>query len=187
MSLGLFYDTETTGLPLFKEPSEDQRQPHIVQIAAALVDLDDKSIKQSIDLIVKPQGWDIPEDMAAIHGISTEYAQQVGMNENMVMDMFFALWRSASVRIGFNESFDARIVRIAQHRVGYTDDFLEIWKIGNSECVMKMAKPIVCLNKFPKLVEAYRHFFGKDFDGQHSAMGDVKATMDIYFAIKEAA
>lgn len=31
-------DCETTGLPLFKEPSEDPRQPHIVELAAMLID-----------------------------------------------------------------------------------------------------------------------------------------------------
>lgn len=40
MNPALFFDTETTGLPLFKEPSEDPRQPHIVQLGACLVDLD---------------------------------------------------------------------------------------------------------------------------------------------------
>lgn len=33
----LFYDTETSGMPLFDQPSSDPRQPHIVQLAAALV------------------------------------------------------------------------------------------------------------------------------------------------------
>lgn len=34
----IVYDTETTGLPLFSQPSEDPRQPHIVQLAAIVVD-----------------------------------------------------------------------------------------------------------------------------------------------------
>ena len=38
MKLAIFYDTETTGIPLFSEPSEHPGQPHIVQLAACLVD-----------------------------------------------------------------------------------------------------------------------------------------------------
>ena len=34
----LFYDTETSGMPLFDQPSSDPRQPHLMQIAAALVE-----------------------------------------------------------------------------------------------------------------------------------------------------
>ena len=53
MNLALAYDTETTGLPLFKEPSEDPRQPHIVQLGALLVDLDTRKTIASMDVIVR--------------------------------------------------------------------------------------------------------------------------------------
>jgi len=33
------------------------------------------------------------------------------------------------------------------------------------------------------LSEAYRHAFGKDFDGAHDAMSDIRATKDVYFWI----
>ena len=74
MTLAIFYDTETSGLPLFKEPSEDPRQPHIVQLAACLVDLDTGQTVSSMDVIVRPNGWTIPDNVAAIHGITTERA-----------------------------------------------------------------------------------------------------------------
>ena len=34
----LFYDTETTGLPLWSQPSEHPDQPRVVQLAALLCD-----------------------------------------------------------------------------------------------------------------------------------------------------
>ena len=71
MALLFFYDTETTGIPNFKEPSEHPDQPHIVQIAAALVDDETRKTVSSINLIIKPDGWAIPEELTEIHGIST--------------------------------------------------------------------------------------------------------------------
>lgn len=51
MNLALFYDTETQGLPLFKEPSEHPSQPHIVQLAACLLDLDTRKTIAGMDVI----------------------------------------------------------------------------------------------------------------------------------------
>jgi DNA polymerase-3 subunit epsilon len=115
MKLALFYDTETTGLPLFKEPSEHPDQPHIVQLAACLVDLDTSNTIASMDVIIKPDGWVIPDEVSAIHGITTAHALDVGIPEELAVDMLMALWNERT-RIGHNESFDARIVRIAQSR-----------------------------------------------------------------------
>lgn len=69
-----FFDTETTGLPLFKEPSEHPGQPHIVQLGACLVDLDSREVLSTLDVMIKPDGWLIPDKVDAIHGITTEKA-----------------------------------------------------------------------------------------------------------------
>ncbi|MCK4621311.1 MAG: hypothetical protein KAT62_03750 [Desulfuromonadales bacterium] len=46
----IFYDTETTGLPDWKNPSGGETQPHIVQIGAILADEDTKRVLGSVDL-----------------------------------------------------------------------------------------------------------------------------------------
>jgi DNA polymerase-3 subunit epsilon len=40
MTYKLAFDTETTGIPDWKMPSESEYQPHLVQLAAILVDAD---------------------------------------------------------------------------------------------------------------------------------------------------
>ena len=65
----IVYDTETTGLPLWKLPSGSEGQPHMVEIGAALVDSDFNIVEQ-YEAIIKPEGWEISEAMTAIHGRS---------------------------------------------------------------------------------------------------------------------
>ena len=77
----LFFDTETTGLPLWKEPSEDPRQPHLVELAALLVNPDTREMIAFMDVIIKPNGWTIPVDVSEIHGITTERALAEGIPE----------------------------------------------------------------------------------------------------------
>lgn len=78
-----FYDTETTGLPDFKAPSEAPQQPHIIQLAAILVNPETRKTISSMDVIIRPNGWTIPDDIAKIHGITTEHAMDVGIPESL--------------------------------------------------------------------------------------------------------
>lgn len=192
MRHALIYDTETTGLPVWKKHSGDPEQPHIVQLGALLVDLDTRKTAASIDLTVCPDGWTIPDEVTAIHGITTAQAEACGVPEPLALDCFMALWRQASVRIGHNQSFDARIIRIAQHRAGYDTDVLDEWKQAPAECTGLLAKPIIQMPpkgrygyKMPKLTEAYEHFMGApSYRQSHTAMADALDCMDVYFAIK---
>lgn len=173
---------------LFKEPSEHPDQPHIVQLAACLVDLDTRKTISSMDVIVKPDGWIIPDEVAAIHGITTEHAMDVGISEPVAVEMLMQLWGQRT-RVGHNESFDARIVRIAQMRHNFSQELQEVWKAGQAECTCWMSRPHTKLekNKLPKLGEAYQHFMGKPMEGAHSAGGDVDGCIAVYFAIKDLA
>lgn len=197
MNLALFYDTETTGLPDFKAPSESAHQPHIVQLAALLIDLDSRETIQSMDVIIRPEGWEIPDEVSRVHGITTEHAAEVGIPESMAVSMFMELWCGRN-RVGHNQQFDARILRIAlmRHVSMATAD---IWKSGKAECTAVMSTPIcqipptakmvkAGINRFktPNLGEAYRHFTGEELENAHSAMADVLACRDVYFAIKGA-
>lgn len=185
----LFYDTETTGLPLFSEPSEDPRQPHIVQLAALLVDADSRKVLSTVDLIISPDNWVIPEEVTQIHGITNEVAQLAGISEELVTSIIFEMSLRADLRVGHNEKFDARIIRIASKR--HTDG---VWVEKATDCTMTLAKPIMKLPptakmrggfKNPTLSEAYKHFTGKELEGAHSAMADARACMDVYFAIQD--
>lgn len=192
----VFYDTETTGLVRFKDPSEHPDQPHIVQLGACLVDVDTQKVLSTIDVMVKPDGWLIPDDVAAIHGITTEMAGDLGVPESLAVEMLLDMVGSRT-RIAHNESFDARIVRIACMR-HFEGSQADEWKAGRAECTQQMATPILKLpptdrmkaagfNKFKtaNLREAVLHFTGKPLENAHSALADVHGCMAVWFAIQD--
>lgn len=186
MTLAIFYDTETTGLPAWKLPSGDPCQPHIVQIAALLVDLDTRQIVEELDVLVKPNGWTIPDDVVAIHGITTAHALEHGIAELEALDRFMALHELADERIAHVESFDMRIVRIALKR--YRNDAIaDTWKAQPAQCTAKLAKAALSMNKLPKLTEAHLQLAGTSMAGAHSAMADTRGCMTVFFACKDAA
>lgn len=179
------YDTETTGLPVWKEPSDSDSQPHLVQLGAVLMDADTKKVIASMDVIIKPDGWVIPDDVAVIHGITTEKALAVGIPEKLALEMFLAM-RGEAERVSYNKTFDQRIIRIAAKR--YLDEpAQEKWAIKEDHhCSMRMAKADIG-GKQPKLIEAYKHYTGKELVDAHSAMADTLACMDVYFSITNKA
>jgi len=186
----LFFDTETTGYPLWTKPSDHPGQPHICQLAATLTDESGKRLA-IMNQIIRPDGWTIPDDAAEIHGITTERARQAGIDANEALVMFMELWERSSQRVGFNEAFDARMVRIALKRHIKSSERDDAWKAGKSYCAMKGAAPICKIpnakgtgTKNPTLTQAYFHFTGKEHVDAHDAMADVLATEAVYFGIR---
>lgn len=189
MSLIICFDTETTGLPDWKSPSEADHQPHLVQLAAHLVDSESWKVIQSMDLIIRPDGWEIPEDVSAIHGITTEYAKDVGVPEQLALEMFLELW-NGRIQVAHNTTFDRRIIRIATKRY-CGEDVIDRWHQCEYECTGLLSKPIMQMLpkgrygfKMPKLEEAYKFFTGKELQDAHTAIADVNACLEVYKSIK---
>lgn len=190
----LAFDTETTGLPLFSDPSDDPRQPHLVQLAALLIQ-PNGDVVDSISTIVKPGlGARMEPEAFKAHGISLERARAEGAEAKDVADKFFALVEQADMLIGHNVSFDVRIMRIhaARWLGAKWDNPLPAF------CTMKRSSQIVNLPptenmrragrfypKPPKLEECIQHFFGEKLDGAHDALVDVRASIRVFLHLTQ--
>lgn len=191
----LAYDTETCGLPDFKARSNDPKQPHIVQLALVTYS-DDGTEANSMSLIVRPDGWVVPPEMTAIHGISHERAMDEGVPEATAVTAFIMTQAVVGLRVAHNASFDDRILRIAMTRAGIERDFIEAIEARQSYCTCTQAKPILKLPptdrqlaagftgfKSPKLEECVRHFFQEELPGAHDALIDARACGRVFFAL----
>jgi DNA polymerase-3 subunit epsilon len=206
----LAFDTETTGMPDWSQPSESPQQPHLVEIAALLYDGDAEV--DSFHTLIKPNGWAWDDDNEAfkVHGITAERCMDEGMPETSAVALFLALHARADMRVAHNESFDARILRIALKRYGNgasgwdmltqdeRDAIADAFKIAPKYCTCNAAKPIMKLPptekmaanprfrnsyKPPNLQEAHKHFLGVEFEGAHGALADAEACARVYFAM----
>lgn len=197
--IAFLYDTETTGLPDFHSPSEGAQQPHIAQFAGALVDLETRAVLERFEAYGRPDGWTIPDDVAAIHGITTAHALEHGIPEAEIVARAVAMNERCTVRVAHMVTFDDRIMRIAIKRFGDpTGPDLAADNFRDSRAVYCTCKATTNLCrlpfangrkgrggafKYPKLAEAYRHFFGSEMTGAHTADGDLNALIAVFFAI----
>ena len=183
----LFFDTETTGIPLnYKAPSSDtQNWPRLVQLAWILTDKEGNRIHTG-NLIVKPNGFVIPVDATKVHGITTQKAKEEGIPLSEVIEQFKADLDMATFIVGHNIEFDKKIVGAEMIRLGMKD---EIEK-RKSYCTMQSSIDFCKIPskygyKYPKLQELYRKLFGENFGDAHNAMSDIEATEKCFWELKK--
>lgn len=186
----LGFDTETSGLPNFHEPSDDPGQPHLLQLAAILYDMEGREVHR-VSTIVKPgANCEIHPKALEAHGITLERAHAEGADPVQTGRDFEEMARQASLIVGHNVSFDVRIFRIhAARHLGFKWEkpcptFCTMWssnKFTKIPATPAMRAAGRFHHKTPSLMEAHQHFFNEGFEGAHDALADVTASMRLFW------
>lgn len=190
------FDVETGGFVNERLPYDHPAQPPLVQLGAILVDADNGAEWATLELIVKPDGYEIPTAASSVHGVTTEIAAKVGVPLSLAVAAYCNLRAKADLVVAYNKNFDVAIMEIAIARNGKrpTHPGPEV------ECAMELVTPLAKMPptakmiaggyggdgryKPPKLTEAHQFLFGEGFDGAHSALADARATMRVWFECK---
>jgi DNA polymerase-3 subunit epsilon len=182
----LVFDTETTGLVDFKNPDDVDKQPHLVQLAAQLVD--PETVWSKVELIVRPP-VKIPKAASDVHGIDERVATKYGVPTRVAVAMFNNLLRVADRIAGHNIDFDLAVM-FAEYKRNNAP--LDLFTTDNKSpdyrpriCTMRTAEGVLKLPgkfpdsyKWPTLSEAFAYFTGETFDA-HDAGEDVDATITV--------
>lgn len=183
----LFFDTETTGLPLnWKAPTSDtDNWPRLVQIAWLKYDKNNNIIDRQSH-VIKPDGFDIPQSSTDIHGITQERAEKEGISLDDALKMFSDAVKNSETIIAHNISFDEKIIGAEFFRINGLDPLEEKYKLCTKEVSTDFCKiPGRRGYKWPTLSELYFRLFREPFIDAHDALKDVTACAKCFFKLKK--
>jgi DNA polymerase III epsilon subunit-like protein len=186
----LFFDTETTGLPIDQKVEALQVKgnwPDLVSISWSLYD--GFNCVKRVSRVIRPQGWEIPEDSVRFHGITTEMAMATGFPLAEVLDEMREDIKRSNRIIAHNMAFDKNVLFNAfAWRLG--KDARKFWPVsadskGSDFCSLQTGKDELKLPgkyptskdpyKMPGLDELYRATFQEEPpSGAHNAERDVR-------------
>lgn len=179
----LFFDTETTGTFVKRASLMDERNPRLVSLGALGLSEDGNTECCSFYSVVRPDGFTIPEGASRVHGITTEFALQNGLEVGSVLKNFLRLFLAAKYVVAFNKVFDNQVIQRELNL--QTDTSLSsLFNLDRTRCAMMAASGAMKRPNlhgypgfaWPKLAEAYFWMFGQEPEKMHHAMNDVRAT-----------
>ena len=166
----LILDTETTGFSPVNE--------YIVQLAYLIYDTNTNNIEQTNFYIEPP----IQILNSHIHHITNEFVKN-SYTFSDIAQIFLDDLEAIDLLVGHNIKFDLDFLKEELRRAKITtsrlDDIQTYDTMKNSVNVCRIKNQYGSF-KYPKLNELYQHFFKKDFNNQHNAIGDITATLACY-------
>ena len=187
--MDIVFDVETTGIPTKRNASFRELSVYdnarIVSIAWIVLDGNSRIDQQYH--IIKPNKFIIPEGAIKVHGITNEFAHQVGISiEKCIRYIREVFAKYNIVRfVAHNVSFDFNVILSELHRYGNAHDMISRFFRTERYCTMKAGREYMQIKKFPRLSDLYVNLTQKTFEGAHNAAADAEACCVVFKIMRQ--
>ena len=171
-----FFDTETTGIPQkcgFKYPdpkdTEFYDSSRIVSISW-IVTQQHQVVTQAY-FVIKPDGFLIPQESTNIHGITTEHANEKGVEISVVFSHLKDILPMCSTMVAHNVLFDINVLKSELFRYNEAS-LLSTIDSMKAVCTMKKGKHVLNMKSYPKLSVLYKALYDEEMQNAHDAQYD---------------
>jgi len=186
----IFFDTETTGLPLHKNSSiyNTKEWPYIIQLSYIVYDEDTNKVIANVnDYILIDDSIEITKESFKTHNISRYFLKENGILMKDAINKFKKHMIDSRIIIGHNVSFDKRMLIVECIRNNIHLNLKETF------CTMKNSSEICKIEainengekyyKYPKLQELHNYLFNTNVKNLHNASIDILVCMRCYYKI----
>jgi len=183
----LFINTETSGLPRnWKAPMHElSAWPRLVQIAWQYYDENGEQL-DSKNYLIKPDRFTIPRGISRMHGITTEMAQENGVDLPDVLQELNDVVEKTYYVVAFNMTLVDNVVGAEFIRKKIHNKILSREKIYLMEKTIKFCEIIGPYGyRRPKLYELYYKVFDNKLSEIHNIDTDLDATVQCFFELKK--
>jgi len=185
----LFFDTETTGLPIMEKYNffdynnlDKYASARLVSLSYCITDENNNEIK-TIDKIIKPTDFVIPEASILIHNITNDKAQQLGIEIKKVLEEFLIDLLTVDLIVAHNISFDKNIILSENVRNKFSFDLQT--ELVNKPCVCTAQMSKAKFGKYYKLKDLHDLLCKKENnEDYHNSLYDTKICKKCYFIMK---
>lgn len=185
----LFFDTETSGLPLSYKKAywkDLNNFPRIVSLSWFLTD-DKGKILSDGDFIIKPNGFEIDKQSIKTHGITQEIANEKGKELKSVLVDFLMDYEQSdnTVLVAHNIFFDFNVLYSELVRTFPNTVFNKLVPMIDT---MKPLSQFVGIKnyygyKWPTLQQLHYKLFDEYFTDAHNSKADTEAVVRCFFEL----
>lgn len=188
----LFFDLETTGLPLQKAfdvwypPEELDKYDKSRIIEIGIIVVQKEKIIYTLNSLIKPDNFKKLEPIITkITGITDDDILKEGKDLNEIFKVIKEIFEKFPIKVinSYNINFDYNVLLSEAYRI-HDNELIKTIKNVKKECTLQIATKHFKMERYPKLEYVYKILFKEYPKQDHRAFGDAILCKEVYYKIK---